>query len=386
MPEFIPGLQLSEAYYREAVRPVLDRRFPGLPHAAALIGYGSDVLGYDTPVSRDHMWGPRLLLFLPTEGLETTRRAVDDALRAELPVRFYGYSTNFGKPNPHDAGVRVAQDIETGPVDHLIDLVSIPGFWQRAARIDPLRELTPAEWLSIPQQVLLEWTAGSVFHDDLGLEEVRRRFAYYPRDVWLYLLAAQWAHIGEIEAFAGRTWQTGDALGARLVAAQIVERLMRLCFLMEQRYMPYAKWFGTTFAKLACAPRMAPPLESILAAPTYPEREPFLIRAYLLAAELHNALAVTEPVDARTRTYSGWHAFFGGSGELALDDPRNTRPHQVIFAGRFVSAIRAAIHDPEVLALVPNLGSVSQFLVESSPAIENMDFCRGLVDDLRGQA
>lgn len=54
MPDFIPGLQLSEAFYREAVRPILDAAFPGLVYAAALIGNGSDVLGYDTPRSTDH--------------------------------------------------------------------------------------------------------------------------------------------------------------------------------------------------------------------------------------------------------------------------------------------------------------------------------------------
>jgi len=67
--------------------------------------------------------------------------------------------------------------------------------------------------LTIPQQQLLEWTAGKVFHDDLGLEAVRQRFAWYPRDVWLYLLASQWAQIAEIEAFVGRTWQLGESTG-----------------------------------------------------------------------------------------------------------------------------------------------------------------------------
>jgi hypothetical protein len=30
------------------VRPLMDRHYPGLPHAAALIGPGSEVLGFDT--------------------------------------------------------------------------------------------------------------------------------------------------------------------------------------------------------------------------------------------------------------------------------------------------------------------------------------------------
>jgi hypothetical protein len=61
---FITGLELNQHFNIEVVRPLLAERFPDLAYSAALIGYGSDVLGYDTPLSTDHEWGPRLLLFL----------------------------------------------------------------------------------------------------------------------------------------------------------------------------------------------------------------------------------------------------------------------------------------------------------------------------------
>jgi hypothetical protein len=67
---------------------------------------------------------------------------------------------------------------------------------------------------------------------------------------------------------------------------------------------------------------------------------------------------------------------------LAEDDPRNTRPHQVIFAGRIAEAIYATIRDPEVLALIPNAGSVSQLLAASNDAAQSVSFCRSLADDL----
>ena len=51
---FIPGLELSRAFYHNAVRPLLDAAFPGLPHAAALLGDGSKVLGLDDVRSTDH--------------------------------------------------------------------------------------------------------------------------------------------------------------------------------------------------------------------------------------------------------------------------------------------------------------------------------------------
>ena len=59
MPEFIPGLILSNIFFDEAVRPLLDRHAPDLTYAAARLGSGSDVLGYDTAMSTDHDWGPR---------------------------------------------------------------------------------------------------------------------------------------------------------------------------------------------------------------------------------------------------------------------------------------------------------------------------------------
>ena len=61
---FVPGVELSRRYFHDVVEPVLAREFPDLRYSAALIGYGSEVLGFDTPMSTDHNWGPRVLLFL----------------------------------------------------------------------------------------------------------------------------------------------------------------------------------------------------------------------------------------------------------------------------------------------------------------------------------
>ena len=63
-PAFIPGLELAGAFYREAVGPLIG----DVPHAAALIGTGSDVLGFDTARSTDHGWGPRVQVFVDRGG------------------------------------------------------------------------------------------------------------------------------------------------------------------------------------------------------------------------------------------------------------------------------------------------------------------------------
>jgi hypothetical protein len=85
-------------YYAEIVRPLLDEEFPGLQYTAALIGPGSEVLGFDSSRSTDHDWGPRLQLFLSdadeTAGLD---RHASDMLTASLPPAFRGYPTVFPK-------------------------------------------------------------------------------------------------------------------------------------------------------------------------------------------------------------------------------------------------------------------------------------------------
>ena len=53
MTDVIPGLQLSEALYHEAVAPILAREFPGLIYSAARIGTGSDILGFE--IGRAHV-------------------------------------------------------------------------------------------------------------------------------------------------------------------------------------------------------------------------------------------------------------------------------------------------------------------------------------------
>lgn len=383
MPDFIPGIQLSQAFYLEAVRPILDRHFSGLKHSAALVGYGSDVLGYDDVTSTDHLWGPRLVLFLDPGEIDQVQPRLHETLRHELPVRFRGYSTHFGKPDEADGGTRVSEDISSGPIDPLIFYQTLDRFWQAelGPLASPFKDPTPAEWLTFSTQQLLAVTAGKVFHDDLGLEAARRRFTYYPEQVWLYLLAAQWSLIAQQEAFVGRTWATGDELGSRIITAVLVERLIRLCFLMEKRYPPYSKWYGTAFRNLACAPRIGPLLEGALAANTYPERESYLAQAYSLAAELHNALGITGPIDPRTRTYSGWHNL--RSDPATPFDFTGSRPYRVIFADRFVDAITSVIQDEQVLALLPGIGAVNQFLVESSNALQSTIFTSRLVDDFK---
>lgn len=337
-PAFIPGLDLCGFFYKEAVAPLLAEAYPGLPHSAALLGSGSEVLGFDTARSIDHDWGPRLLLFLSEADHAAHATALDALFRERLPPTIRGYSTHFGEPLPD--GARLLAASGDGRIDHRIEILSPRAYFTEFLGADPFAALSAVDWLLMPQQALLAVTAGRVYHDGPGLlEPVREKLAWYPRDVWLYLLAAQWARLSQQEAFVGRTGEVGDDLGSALVAADLARDLMRLCYLLERRYAPYSKWFGTAFAALPCAPRLLPQLQGALAARGWREREARLAPVYEIVAAMHNALGLTEPVDPTTR-------------------PFHTRPFQVLHAERFSDAALAAITDPSVLAIIERAGLV----------------------------
>src|SRR6516225_2988766 len=96
---FITGLDLSEAFFQQAVEPILKEQFSNLRYGAALIGTGSEVLGFDTEMSSDHHWGPRVMLFVSPKDLAKHKAAVVETLREKLPRTFKGYSTSFSSPD-----------------------------------------------------------------------------------------------------------------------------------------------------------------------------------------------------------------------------------------------------------------------------------------------
>ena len=342
MPEFIPGLELSRLFYAEVVRPLLQAHFPTLTYSVALIGSGSEVLGYDTPISTDHHWGPRLMLFLAPQDYDQLHGAITETLSAHLPYTFRGYSTNFGEPD--NIGVRLPREITSGRVAHRVEPMTVGGFFTYYLGIDPRSQFGVVDWLSLPEQKLLTVTAGAVYHDGLGdLGQIRQTLAYYPHDLWLYLLACQWSRIAQEEAFVGRAGDVGDELGSQVIAARLVRDIMKLCFMLEKRYAPYSKWFGTAFDRLKAAHALTPIFRSVLLASTWPEREAHLADAYRIVATLHNALGLTPPLPTEVSPYYG-------------------RPYRVLRAEFFAEALSAAIREPEVKRLPLGVGAVDHWV------------------------
>jgi hypothetical protein len=343
-PRFVPGLELSRAFYDEAVAPLLG----DLEHGAALLGWGSDVLGFDTPRSTDHGWGLRLQVFVAAGDVEPVRRAIEE----RLPDEFRGWPTRFGWDD-----VPVSHHVHVGPLGEWLE--ERLGFDARVGVSTP-------QWLSTPQQCLLEITGGAVFHDPHSeLAAVRDALAWYPDDVWLWLLACQWRRIDQEEAFVGRAAEVEDELGSRVLAARLVRDVMRLVFLLERRYAPYGKWLGTAFARLDAAGSLRPALLGAVSAPDQAGREDALVAAMEELAARHNALGVTRPVDATVRLF-------------------HSRPFRVLGSARFVDACLERVTDPWLRSL-PLVGAIDQ-LADSTDVLSAPGVFRSFETVLGGWA
>jgi Domain of unknown function (DUF4037) len=332
VPRFVPGLELAGAFYAEAIAPLLS----DVEHSAALLGWGSDVLGFDTERSTDHGWGPRLQVFVEAGDVERVRTTIEKA----LPEEFLGWPTRFGW--------------DEVAVSHHVEVSTLGGWLHERIGFDAREGVSVRRWLATPQQRLLELTAGGVFHDPRGeLTALRGALAWYPDDVWLWLLACQWRRIDQEEPFPGRAAEVEDELGSRVIAARLVRDVMRLAFLLERRYAPYSKWLGTAFARLDAAAALRPALLDVLGARDFASREDALVAAVEEAAARHNALALTEPVDTAVRLF-------------------HTRPFRVLGSARFVDACLERVTDPWLKSL-PLIGGIDQF-ADSTDALEDPAF------------
>jgi hypothetical protein len=316
---FVPGLELARGFYADVVAPLAT----DVTHSAARLGWGSDVLGFDTIRSTDHGWGPRLQLFVGAADVE----GLDARLEEELPEDYRGWPVRFGW--------------DDYPVTKQVEVVEVGRWLEERLGFDPRAGLTDRDWLATPQQLLLEVTAGEVFHDGLGeLEPVRRSLEWYPDEVWLWLLACQWRRIDQEEPFVGRTAEVDDDLGSRVLAARLVRDLMRLAFLQKRRYAPYSKWLGTAFSRLDASEPVGPSLAAAVAAPDFESREAALVAAVEVLARRHNALGLTAEVDPTAR-------------------PFYSRPFRVLGSGRFVDACLERVSDPWLRSL-PLVGGIDQ--------------------------
>jgi len=322
------GAELARRFFTEVVEPLLSRAMPGLEYAAGRLGSGSDVLGLDDEMSRDHDWGCRLTLLVDEDARDQVPRLIQ-LLEEQLPERFGEFPVRF--PVTWDASV-----------SHNVEVATVADFAASRLGVDPVAGLSVLDWLTLTGQGVLEVTAGPVFTDRTRtLAAVRALLAWYPPDVERYVLAAGWQRLCQLMPMVGRTAETGDELGSRLLSAELAADLGWLAFALSRRWAPYAKWRGTVFRSLPVAARLGPPLDAASAAPGWRERENALAGACEVLLDLQRERGQPTPESAVT--------------------PFWDRPYRTVDQA-VPQWLLAGITDPEVARLPPMIGSIEQWV------------------------
>ncbi len=242
------GLELSRAFYESYGAPLLHEQFPeqeGLV-AVGLLGSGSECLGFDDEVSQDHDFEPGFCLLLPGEDVIDRRTAfLLERAYAKLPKAFMGFKRSAVAP--------------VGGARHGV-LRTADFFTEKVGAPDGI--LTMDQWLKLPQQALLEATAGEIFRDDLGeVTAIRTTLSAMPEDVRRKRLAGHllvMAQAGQYNYL--RCLKHGEPAAGQLAVNEFVKSCIEVVFLLNKAYAPYYKW---SFRALRRLPRLSLTAETL---------------------------------------------------------------------------------------------------------------------------
>jgi hypothetical protein len=245
----VKGLIIAREFFTSWGDPYMKSYFPDLAgRIAAGRILGSDVLGGDDEISRDHDWGPQFDLFLSADDYARFGEKLSDAMNAAAPNPWNGY--------------RLA-----GAGDKSVRVESVPGWFRKYLQMERL-PATPADWPPFPFESTLYFLRHSEIWTDPTGEFSRWRAALqqYPEDRLRARLAEEcfrvWHH-GEYN-FVQRMACRRDPIAIAICLGEFATGVMRMVLLMGRDFAPYWKWLPFEFRKRTEAQPYVAPLEELV--------------------------------------------------------------------------------------------------------------------------
>ncbi len=241
-------LEMSRDFFFDVALPILTEHFPKDMQAAAcgFFGYGSECLGMDDDYSRDHHFGLRVNMLLPSEVFAARGEAILTTLAQKLPETYRGVSLRSG----HEKGAGVSPE-------------SLEGFLTRTIGITHAPQ-TSAEWLNMPEEDIIHIINGEVWHDPSGRFSAIRAVlgGYYPDDVWKRRIAHWCRYFSGMGLYPmKRAILRENWVYATTALGRTMKWAMELAFLLNRTYFPYDKWVYPFFKQL---PELAPTIDGLI--------------------------------------------------------------------------------------------------------------------------
>ncbi|MBO0992025.1 DUF4037 domain-containing protein [Bacillus sp. SD088] len=338
MNTFIQGRTLSSQFYREIIQPLL----VNIPHDAVLVGEGSDVLGFDQPISTDHDWGPRVTIFVSKNN---EIHSIRNRILANLPEKFLGYSTSIDEDTSN------------------IQVITAKEWLQNNLGIKDIHALSYDDWLSFPQQHLLQFVGGISFADSLGdYKKAKQILSWYPDDVWRWAMASQWYLIWASERLIQRTLEAKDYLGSQLIVQKVVRYIIEMWFLQNKQYKPYDKWLGSAFGKIAGSDFFREKSWEIFSTNDKNKQIELLQQMLVRLGENHNRLRLSKVINPTIVSY-----------EVGINNA--VRHYKTFNSSAYKDACTESIEDPTLQKLI-FVGTVDQMTNVSDAMINFSDWTK----------
>ncbi len=223
------GLEISREFYMQYGKPMLEENFPEVVRriAVGLVGEGSECLGFDDAVSRDHDFEPGFCLWITREDEREFGFRLERAY-AKLPREFMGLRRSVLSP--------------VGGNRH--GVITIEDFYTRFLGA-PTAPDTIERWLNTPAFSLLAASNGAVFDDQLRVFSAVREVlqAGYPEDIRRKKLAAHTVLMAQAGQYNySRCLARGEQGAAQLAAFEFVKHAISAIYLLNNAYEPFYKW------------------------------------------------------------------------------------------------------------------------------------------------
>lgn len=268
----VKGLDLARRFYDQVARPAMEEHAPEILKEAAcgLVGPGSECFGFDDIYSRDHHWGPRVMVLLADDYFEKLDPEVWQKVTKDFPTHFEGFEVVGGLLG--GAG---------------LEPEGIGSFLTRAIGRKELPK-TYSDWLDIPEEDFAHVVNGEVWHDEKGdFTRIRDHInGYYPDEVWRRRIAHWCRYASGMALYAMKRAKLRQNTVFYFTAfGRTLKMTMELACMLNRTYFPYDKWLYSTFSRLEIlAPDMIPLIEEATTYDTSWERRTEICE------ELHNML------------------------------------------------------------------------------------------------
>lgn len=227
------GLEICHAYYETYGIPMIQKYFPEYEKriAVGLVGPGSDCLGFDDEISRDHDWGPGFCLFVTADTYEKIGAELQRHYD-ELPKEFMGYKR-----------------LETPMGKGRVGVKRIDEFYKNILNTDVYEEI---DYSAIQDFALAVASNGEVFYDPEGIfSQMRQKLKQgYPEHMLYIKLAedaAKFAQAGQYNY--ARIIRRGDFMTADYMLYQSFFHAMRLVHHLNNQYSVHDKWLRESTRK-----------------------------------------------------------------------------------------------------------------------------------------